>query len=114
MVDASTVLKVLLVSVGAALFTETVMYLWCYKRSSFRSLNEQIDKASKQLDTLKSLSISQRRSMGKKAERLENMFKREAAKEIAVLRLKQTLVVCMCPVLAEVAAGCCNQAGPLQ
>lgn len=75
-----------------SLASEIVLYLWCYSTPSFRTINASINKQSRKLDSLTNSSSSSL-SKSKKTERLEKNMKQEATKELAVLKVKQTVVV---------------------
>ena len=84
------ILFVLLLGLGS----EIALYLWCYRAPSFRTINEAIVKQSRKSDALRGTPqylLKQNRS--KKLERFEGSVKREATKELSVLKFKQTLVV---------------------
>lgn len=75
--------------------SEVALYLWCYRSPSFRTINESIVRQSRKADALKGTPQHVvKQSKTKKMERFEGSLKKEATKELAVLKVKQSLVVC--------------------
>lgn len=71
--------------------SEIVLYLWCYRSPSFRAINASITKQSRKLEAAQATSYSAKQAT-KKQERLQAGLKQEATKELAVLKVKQTVV----------------------
>lgn len=73
--------------------SEVALYLWCYRSPSFRTINESIVRQSRKADALKGTPQHVvKQSKTKKMERFEGSLKKEATKELAVLKVKQSLV----------------------
>lgn len=73
--------------------SEIALYLWCYRSSSFRTINESIVRQSRKADAMKGApQYAMKQNKSKKMERFEGTLKREATKELAVLKVKQSLV----------------------
>ena len=76
--------------------SEIALYLWCYRSSSFRTINDSIVRQSRKADAMKGApQHAMKQNKSKKMERFEGTLKREATKELAVLKVKQSLVVCL-------------------
>ena len=72
--------------------SEVVLYIWCYQSSSFRTIDQAINKQSRKSDGVKGPIAKSNRT--KKTERVEGSLKKAATKELAVMKVKQSLVVC--------------------
>ncbi len=74
--------------------SEIALYIWCYRSPSFKSINESIVKQSRKSDAIKGTPQQMvKQNKSKKMERFEGSLKKEATKELAVLKVKQSLVV---------------------
>ena len=82
---------VLLLGIGS----EIALYLWCYQSSSFKSINESIVKQSRKASALKGTPQYYKQRQNKKNDRFEAGLKKDATKELAVLKVKQSIVVSM-------------------
>lgn len=80
---------VLLLGLGS----EIALYLWCYSSSSFKSINESIVRLSRKANALKGTPQYYKQRQNKKNDRFEAGLKKEATKELAVLKVKQSVVV---------------------
>jgi len=92
MVFPSEIVEVVTFVFLLGLASEIILYLWCYSTPSFRTINASITRQSRKLETLKLASTFSAQPKSKKAERLEKGMKQEATKELAVLKVKQTIV----------------------
>ena len=88
----SIILFVLLLGLGS----EIALYLWCYQSPAFKSINESIVKQSRKSGALKGTPQYYKQKQNKKNDRHEAGLKREATKELAVLKVKQSIVVSHC------------------
>ncbi|KAL3157132.1 hypothetical protein ABBQ38_001374 [Trebouxia sp. C0009 RCD-2024] len=79
---------VLLLGIGS----EIALYLWCYQAPSFKSINESIVKLSRKANALKGTPQYYKQRQNKKNDRFEAGLKKEATKELAVLKVKQSIV----------------------
>ena len=77
----------------AAVATEVILWVWHYRRPSFRQINEQIEKASRKMDAMKATGAKKSAKQKNLADRMEKGLKREAYKEMALFKFKQSLVV---------------------
>ena len=80
-----------------ALGSEIALYLWCYQSSSFKSINESIVKQSRKASALKGTPQYYSQKHNKKNDRFEAGLKKDATKELAVLKVKQSVVVSRLP-----------------
>ena len=87
------IVRVMLYLTAAAVATELILWVWCYRSPSFRSINEQVEKTSRKMDAMKASGKQKSAKQRSLADRMEKGIKREAAKEMAVFRFKQSLVV---------------------
>ena len=78
---------VLLLGLGS----EVVLFIWCYQSSSFRTIDQAINKQPRKSDSVKGSVAKSGRA--KKSERIEGSLKKAATKELAVMKVKQSLVV---------------------
>lgn len=92
MVFPSEIVEVVTFVFLLGLASEIILYLWCYSTPSFRTINASITRQSRKLETMRTSTFSAQ-PKSKKAERLEKGMKQEATKELAVLKVKQTIVV---------------------
>ena len=76
-----------------ALGSEIALYLWCYQSSSFKSINESIVKQSRKASALRGTPQYYNQKQNKKNDRFEAGLKKDATKELAVLKVKQSVVV---------------------
>ena len=77
-----------------ALGSELVLYLWCYQSPSFRTIDQAINKQSRKSDGSKGSSgYGVKQNKSKKSERVEGSLKKAATRELAVMKVKQSLVV---------------------
>ena len=90
MVFPSEIVEVVTFVFLLGLASEIILYLWCYSTPSFRTINASITRQSRKLERTSTFSAQPK---SKKAERLEKGMKQEATKELAVLKVKQTIVV---------------------
>ena len=87
------IIRVMLYLTAAAVATELILWVWCYRSPSFRSINEQVEKTSRKMEAMKASGKQKSAKQRRLADRMEKGIKREAAKEMAVFRFKQSLVV---------------------
>lgn len=91
MVFPSEALQVVIFVLLLSLASEISLYLWCYSAPSFRTINANVTKQCRKLESIRLASLSAQ-PKSKKAERLEKGMKQDATKELAVLKVKQTVV----------------------
>ena len=114
------IIRVMLYLTAAAVATELILWVWCYRSPSFKSINEQVEKTSRKMDAMKASGKQKSAKQRSLADRMEKGIKREAAKEMAVFRFKQSLVVCdtapcmpLMPQGHDSYAGCCPAEGSM-
>ncbi|KAK9820071.1 hypothetical protein WJX72_005785 [[Myrmecia] bisecta] len=95
MVYSLDCLTIVAVCVIASFVSEGVLYFWIYRSASFRSLKDQLERTAKKLDVLKqqSVAVGKQKAKEKRVEKLESSIKREAAKELSIVRFKQAIVM---------------------
>ena len=84
---------VLLLGLGS----EIALWLWCYQSPSFKSINESIVKQSRKSTALKGTPQYYKQKQNKRNDRFGAALKKEADKELAVLKVKQSIVVTFLP-----------------
>ena len=47
------IIRVMLYLTAAAVATELILWVWCYRSPSFRSINEQVEKTSRKMEAMK-------------------------------------------------------------
>ena len=114
------IIRVMLYLTAAAVATELILWVWCYRSPAFKSINEQVEKTSRKMDAMKASGRQKSAKQRSLADRMEKGIKREAAKEMAVFRFKQSLVVCdtapcmlLMPQGHDSYAGCCPAEGSM-
>lgn len=94
MVFSYDVYQVIVIVFLLGIGSEIALYLWCYRSPSFRTINESIIRQSRKTDAIKGTpQYMVKQNKSKKMERFEGSLKKEATKELAVLKVKQSLVV---------------------
>ena len=96
-----------------ALGSEIALYLWCYQSSSFKSINESIVKQSRKASALKGTPQYYSLKQNKKNDRFEAGLKKDATKELAVLKVKQSVVVSRLSASVKGAWFCCLSSSTL-
>lgn len=92
-------LTVVGISICTAIICEAISWLLIYRTASYTSLKSSIDKASKKLETMKTLessnptvSITSKKSKTKKLDRVETSLK-ESSRDLSLFKFKSGFVV---------------------
>ncbi|XP_019154162.1 PREDICTED: calcium load-activated calcium channel-like [Ipomoea nil] len=92
-------LTVVGISICTAVICEAISWLLIYRTNSYKSLKSTIDKASKKLETMKTLELSNpaaflttKKSKTKKIDRVETSLK-ESSRDLSLFKFKSGFVV---------------------
>lgn len=81
---------------GAALFVETLLWLWAFRSDSFRSLRANIDRQTRKLEEVRAQPHAPgpqgKAAKQKKIDKLDKAIKQQMAKELGGVRMKQTFL----------------------
>ncbi|WCJ34050.1 Calcium load-activated calcium channel [Euphorbia peplus] len=85
-------LTVVGISICTAVVCEAISWILIYRTNSYKSLKSSIDKASKKLETMKTVTI--KKSKTKKIDRVESSLK-ESSRDLSLFKFKSGAVVAL-------------------
>lgn len=96
-VQPTDLLQIIALSAAATIATELFMWLWAYRKDSFRTLRVNLDKQARKLDDLRSQPHAPgwqgKAAKQKKVEKLDRSIKMMLTKELGPMKFKQSLLM---------------------